>query len=102
MKMIDVGGKPPTERVAVARALLVMSKATRARVAARLVFTQAFPSTVELIPPKGHNAIVCGLTKARPLAEVQHHMASLPKSAQRAMKAVRALLGGTWPAVGAA
>ena len=32
--MIDVGSKPPTERVAVARALLVMSKATRARVAA--------------------------------------------------------------------
>ena len=34
MRMIDVGAKPPTERVAVARARLRMSKATRARVAA--------------------------------------------------------------------
>ena len=34
MKMIDVGAKPLTERVAVARASVTMSKATRARVAA--------------------------------------------------------------------
>jgi len=34
MKMIDVGAKPPTERVAVARASVTMSRATRARVAA--------------------------------------------------------------------
>ncbi len=60
--MIDVGGKPPTERVAVARALLVMSKATRARVAAgevekgdvlaaaRLAGVMAAKRTPDLIP----------------------------------------------------
>jgi cyclic pyranopterin phosphate synthase len=60
--MIDVGAKPPTERVAVARALLVMSKATRARVqagevekgdvlaAARLAGVMAAKRTPDLIP----------------------------------------------------
>jgi cyclic pyranopterin phosphate synthase len=60
--MIDVGAKPPTERVAVARALLRMSKATRARVtagevekgdvlaAARLAGVMAAKRTPDLIP----------------------------------------------------
>jgi cyclic pyranopterin phosphate synthase len=60
--MIDVGAKPPTERVAVARALLLMSKATRARVragevekgdvlaAARLAGVMAAKRTPDLIP----------------------------------------------------
>jgi cyclic pyranopterin phosphate synthase len=60
--MIDVGSKPPTERVAVARALLVMSKASRARVAAgevekgdvlaaaRLAGILAAKKTPDLIP----------------------------------------------------
>jgi cyclic pyranopterin monophosphate synthase len=62
MKMIDVGAKPPTERVAVARARLRMSKATRARVAAgevekgdvlaaaRLAGVLAAKKTPDLIP----------------------------------------------------
>ncbi len=62
MKMIDVGAKPPTERVAVARALLRMSKSTRARVtagevekgdvlaAARLAGVMAAKRTPDLIP----------------------------------------------------
>jgi cyclic pyranopterin phosphate synthase len=62
VRMIDVGGKAPTERVAVARALLVMSKATRARVksgevekgdvlaAARLAGIMAAKRTPDLIP----------------------------------------------------
>ena len=62
MRMIDVGAKPPTERVAVARALLRMSKATRARVAtgdvekgdvlaaARLAGVLAAKKTPDLIP----------------------------------------------------
>jgi cyclic pyranopterin phosphate synthase len=62
MKMIDVGSKPPTERVAVARARLRMSKATRARVAAgqvekgdvlaaaRLAGVLAAKKTPDLIP----------------------------------------------------
>ncbi len=60
--MIDVGNKPPTERVAVARARLRMSRATRARVAAgevekgdvlaaaRLAGVMAAKRTPELIP----------------------------------------------------
>jgi len=60
--MIDVGQKPPTERVAVARARLRMSKATRARVAAgevekgdvlaaaRLAGVMAAKRTPDLIP----------------------------------------------------
>jgi cyclic pyranopterin phosphate synthase len=60
--MIDVGAKPPTERVAVARALLTMSKATRDRVktgdvekgdvlaAARLAGVMAAKRTPDLIP----------------------------------------------------
>jgi cyclic pyranopterin phosphate synthase len=60
--MIDVGQKPPTERVAVARASLTMSKATRARVragevekgdvlaAARLAGVMAAKRTPDLIP----------------------------------------------------
>ena len=62
MRMIDVGAKPPTERVAVARALLTMSKATRDRVtagevekgdvlaAARLAGVMAAKRTPDLIP----------------------------------------------------
>ena len=62
MRMIDVGAKPPTERVAVARARLRMSKATRARVAAgqvekgdvlaaaRLAGVLAAKKTPDLIP----------------------------------------------------
>jgi len=62
MKMIDIGAKPPTERVAVARAFLRMSKATRARVAAgevekgdvlaaaRLAGVLAAKKTPDLIP----------------------------------------------------
>jgi cyclic pyranopterin phosphate synthase len=60
--MIDVGAKPPTERVAVARARLRMSRATRARVAAgqvekgdvlaaaRLAGVMAAKRTPDLIP----------------------------------------------------
>jgi len=60
--MIDVGSKPATERVAVARARLRMSKATRARVAAgdvekgdvlaaaRLAGVLAAKKTPDLIP----------------------------------------------------
>jgi cyclic pyranopterin phosphate synthase len=60
--MIDVGAKPATERVAVARARLRMSKATRARVAAgtvekgdvlaaaRLAGVLAAKKTSDLIP----------------------------------------------------
>jgi len=62
VRMIDVGAKPPTERVAVARALLTMSKATRDRVtagevekgdvlaAARLAGVMAAKRTPDLIP----------------------------------------------------
>jgi cyclic pyranopterin phosphate synthase len=62
MRMVDVGAKPPTERVAVARARLRMSKATRARVAsgqvekgdvlaaARLAGVLAAKKTPDLIP----------------------------------------------------
>ena len=62
MRMIDVGSKPPTERVAVARARLRMSRATRARVAAgqvekgdvlaaaRLAGVLAAKKTPDLIP----------------------------------------------------
>jgi cyclic pyranopterin phosphate synthase len=60
--MLDIGSKPATERVAVARALLVMSKATRARVAAgevekgdvlaaaRLAGVMAAKRTPDLVP----------------------------------------------------
>jgi cyclic pyranopterin phosphate synthase len=62
MQMIDVGAKPPTERVAVARASVSMSKATRARItagqvekgdvlaAARLAGVMAAKRTPDLIP----------------------------------------------------
>jgi len=62
MKMIDVGAKPPTERVAVARASVTMSKATRDRVksgevekgdvlaAARLAGVMAAKRTPDLVP----------------------------------------------------
>ena len=62
MKMIDVGQKPPTERVAVARAAVSMSKATRTRItrgevekgdvlaAARLAGVMAAKRTPDLIP----------------------------------------------------
>ncbi len=62
MKMIDVGQKPPTERVAVARASVSMSKATRARItrgevekgdvlaAARLAGVMAAKRTPDLVP----------------------------------------------------
>ena len=62
MKMLDVGAKPATERVAVARARLRMTRATRARVAAgqvekgdvlaaaRLAGVMAAKRTPELIP----------------------------------------------------
>jgi len=62
MKMIDVGAKPPTERVAVARASVTMSKATRALVAAgevekgdvlqaaRLAGVMAAKRTPDLVP----------------------------------------------------
>jgi cyclic pyranopterin monophosphate synthase len=62
MKMLDVGAKPATERVAVARARLRMTKATRARVAAgqvekgdvlaaaRLAGVLAAKKTPDLIP----------------------------------------------------
>jgi cyclic pyranopterin phosphate synthase len=60
--MIDVGQKPPTERVAVARASVSMAKATRARVAsgevekgdvlaaARLAGVMAAKRTPDLVP----------------------------------------------------
>jgi len=60
--MIDVGQKPPTERVAVARASVTMSRATRARItrgevekgdvlaAARLAGVMAAKRTPDLIP----------------------------------------------------
>jgi cyclic pyranopterin monophosphate synthase len=60
--MIDVGLKPPTERVAVARAAVTMSKATRARIttgdvekgdvlaAARLAGVMAAKRTPDLVP----------------------------------------------------
>jgi cyclic pyranopterin phosphate synthase len=62
VKMIDVGGKPKTERVAVARAFVSMSPATVARVrrgavekgdvvaAARLAGVMAAKKTPELVP----------------------------------------------------
>ena len=62
MKMIDVGAKPPTERVAVARASITMSRATRARIAAgevekgdvlaaaRLAGVMAAKRTPDLVP----------------------------------------------------
>jgi cyclic pyranopterin phosphate synthase len=62
MKMLDVGAKPPTARVAVARAHLLVSRATRARVtrgevekgdvlaAARLAGVMAAKRTPDLIP----------------------------------------------------
>jgi len=62
MKMIDVGAKPPTERVAVARASVAMSRATRALVtrgevekgdvlaAARLAGVMAAKRTPDLVP----------------------------------------------------
>jgi len=62
MKMIDVGAKPPTERVAVARASVAMSRATRARItrgevekgdvlaAARLAGVMAAKRTPDLVP----------------------------------------------------
>jgi len=62
MKMIDVGAKPPTERVAVARASVTMSRATRDRVksgevekgdvlaAARLAGVMAAKRTPDLVP----------------------------------------------------
>jgi cyclic pyranopterin phosphate synthase len=62
MKMIDVGQKPPTARVAVARAHLLVSKATRQRIvagdvekgdvlaAARLAGVMAAKRTPDLIP----------------------------------------------------
>ena len=62
MKMIDVGQKPATERVAVARASVTMSKGTRARItagevekgdvlaAARLAGVMAAKRTPDLIP----------------------------------------------------
>jgi cyclic pyranopterin monophosphate synthase len=62
VKMIDVGQKPPTERVAVARASVSMAKATRARVAsgevekgdvlaaARLAGVMAAKRTPDLVP----------------------------------------------------
>jgi cyclic pyranopterin monophosphate synthase len=62
MKMIDVGAKPPTERVAVARASVTMSKATRDRVktgevekgdvlaAARLAGVMAAKRAAGLVP----------------------------------------------------
>jgi cyclic pyranopterin phosphate synthase len=60
--MIDVGAKPPTERVAVARASVTMSKATRARItagevekgdvlaAARIAGVMAAKKTPDLVP----------------------------------------------------
>lgn len=62
MKMIDVGQKAPTERVAVARASVAMSRATRERIrrgevekgdvlaAARLAGVMAAKRTPDLIP----------------------------------------------------
>lgn len=62
MKMIDVGAKPKTERVAVARGFVAMSRATLARVrkgdvekgdvlaAARLAGVMAAKKTPDLIP----------------------------------------------------
>ncbi len=62
MKMIDVGAKPKTERVAVARGFVAMSRATVARVrkgdvekgdvlaAARLAGVMAAKKTPDLIP----------------------------------------------------
>jgi len=62
VKMIDVGAKPPTERVAVARASVTMSRATRDRVksgevekgdvlaAARLAGVMAAKRTPDLVP----------------------------------------------------
>jgi cyclic pyranopterin phosphate synthase len=62
MKMIDVGAKPPTERVAVARASVSMAKATRDRIrrgevekgdvlaAARLAGVMAAKRTPDLVP----------------------------------------------------
>lgn len=62
MRMIDVGAKPPTERVAVARATVIMSRATRALVergevekgdvlaAARLAGVMAAKRTPDLVP----------------------------------------------------
>jgi len=62
MKMIDVGAKPPTERVAVARASVAMSRATRNRItrgevekgdvlaAARLAGVMAAKRTPDLVP----------------------------------------------------
>jgi cyclic pyranopterin monophosphate synthase len=62
VKMIDVGAKPPTERVAVARASVAMSRATRERIrrgevekgdvlaAARLAGVMAAKRTPDLIP----------------------------------------------------
>lgn len=62
MRMIDVGGKPPTERVAVARGLVAMSRKTLALVrrgevekgdvlaAARLAGVMAAKRTPDLVP----------------------------------------------------
>ncbi len=62
MKMIDVGAKPKTERVAVARAFVSMSRATIARIrrgdvekgdvlaAARLAGVMAAKKTPDLVP----------------------------------------------------
>jgi cyclic pyranopterin phosphate synthase len=62
MKMVDVGAKPATERVATARALLRMSRASKARVAAgevekgdvlaaaRLAGVLAAKKTPDLVP----------------------------------------------------
>ncbi len=70
----------------------------KARLAARAVFAARYPATVELVPPKGHNAILCGLPVARPLAEVRAHINALPTGAKNAMLKVRAMVGGEWPA----
>ncbi len=62
MRMVDVGGKAPTAREAVARALVVMSRATRDRIAAgevekgdvlaaaRLAGVMAAKRTPDLVP----------------------------------------------------
>ncbi|MBI5496007.1 MAG: fused MFS/spermidine synthase [Deltaproteobacteria bacterium] len=70
----------------------------RLRTTARALFAREFPTTVELIPALGHNAILCGLARARPLAAVSGHMRALPPQAARAMARVRAMIGGSWPA----
>lgn len=64
------------------------SQNQRQLLAARELFQRHFPTSFELAPPLGHNAILCGTQRARVPEERAAHVDTVPPKHRRSVEAV--------------